>query len=555
MVSDPDGDREQSLREQRILLLPPTRRDAEAIQEILGTASIKCAVCRTVEELCQEVDQGSAAMVVSEESLAQDEGRLSSCLMSQPVWSDLPIVVLSKSGSESPSLGPAMATLGNVSVLERPVRVSTFLSVVNTALRARVRQYQVRDQFAILQQAEEERETLLQSEQAARAELEHANQMKDEFLATLSHELRNPLNAILGWSQILRMGTPSQDEIDEAIEIIERNAQVQAQIIEDLLDMSRIISGKVRLDMRHTDLIAVIKASIETVKPTADAKGIELKTVFDRSGGLVFGDPNRLQQVFWNLLTNAVKFTPKGGVVQILLKDMKSHTEISVIDNGEGIDPKFLPYMFDRFRQADASTTRRHGGLGLGLAIVRQIVELHGGSIQARSSGPGSGSTFTLTLPIPERHLNSVADSQHLLSSNTRERPSNTDISDLKVLIVDDEPDARALLRRLLEDCQAKVFAAASAKNALQLIEIERPDVVISDIGMPGEDGYSLIRKIRALPGEQGGKTPAIALTAYARLEDRNKIIVSGFQHHLVKPVEPSELIGIIANIAQSKSR
>ncbi len=377
--------------------------------------------------------------------------------------------------------------------------------------------------------------------------------MKDEFLATLSHELRTPLNAILGWSQILTRGIDDKDELTEGLAIIQRNARAQTQIIEDLLDMSRIISGKIRLDVQRIDLAPLMQRAIQTVSPAAAAKGIRIHSVLDPLAGPISGDPSRLQQVFWNLLTNAVKFTAKGGRVQVLLERVNSHLEISVIDTGEGIRPEFLPHVFDRFRQSDATTTRTHGGLGLGLAIVKQLVELHGGTVRAKSPGPGQGATFVVSLPLtvihpeadphPERRHPTVGGVPLLPDACAK-------IEGLKVLIVDDEPDARALVRRLLEDCNAIVVAASSARDAFERFLQDRADVIVSDIGMPGEDGYSLIRRIRALGPHRGGNVPAVALTAYARAEDRMKAVMAGFQHHVAKPVEPAELITMIASVA-----
>ena len=404
-------------------------------------------------------------------------------------------------------------------------------------------------------EAERERERLLQSEQAARADAERASRMKDEFLATLSHELRTPLNAILGWAQILSTGSDhSPEDIREGLGTIQRNARVQTQIIEDLLDMSRIISGKVRLDVQRTDVAPVVRAAVETVTPAADAKSIRLQVVLDPHAGLVSGDPNRLQQVFWNLLSNAIKFTPKGGRIQVLLERVNSHLEVSVIDTGEGIAPEFLPHVFDRFRQADASTTRRHGGLGLGLALAKQLIELHGGSIRAKSLGLGHGATFTVSLPLTVVHPEPEPEMER---RHPRSGPVSATADDMcprlggvKVLVVDDEPDARALVKRLLEDCDAAVTTASSVQEALECLRADRPDVLISDIGMPGEDGYALIRRVRALAAERGGNLPAIALTAYARSEDRTRSILAGYQMHVAKPVEPSELIATVASLA-----
>jgi PAS domain S-box-containing protein len=402
------------------------------------------------------------------------------------------------------------------------------------------------------EQATRRKDELLERERAARAETERASQMKDEFLATLSHELRTPLNAILGWAHILR-AEPTPEDVAQGLEIIERNARVQTQIIEDLLDMSRIISGKVRLEVQRIDLATVVRAAVETVTPAAHAKGIRLQTVLDAQAGPISGDPNRLQQVFWNLLTNAVKFTPRGGRVHVLLERVNSHLEVSVIDTGEGIAPDFVPHVFDRFRQADGGTARRHGGLGLGLAIVKQLVELHGGSVRVKSGGLGMGATFVVHLPLlvvhPEPELETERRHPSARSAVVT-RDACVEIEGVRVLVVDDEPDARGLIKRVLEDCKAVVITAATAQEALERMRSELPDVLVSDIGMPGEDGYALIARVRELSPEQGGETPAVALTAYARAEDRMKAMLAGFQHHLVKPVEPAELITLVAILA-----
>jgi PAS domain S-box-containing protein len=390
------------------------------------------------------------------------------------------------------------------------------------------------------------------AERAARSELERASKIKDEFLATLSHEIRTPLNAILGWSQILRKSSAPED-LAEGLDIIERNARAQAQIVEDLLDMSRIISGKVRLDVQRLNLSAIVQAAVDTARPAADAKGVRLQSILDPlHGTAVSGDMNRLQQVMWNLLSNAVKFTPRGGRVQVLLERVNSHLEISVIDTGEGIKPEFLPLVFDRFRQADASTTRRHGGLGLGLAIVKQLVELHGGSVRVKSEGSGHGTSFTVALPLTAVHREPEAERRHpsAVSKLSGYAEHCMDIEGVRVLVVDDEPDARALVKRLLEDCHALVAVAASAGEAIALLHGGKFDVLVSDIGMPGEDGYALIKRIRALGTEYGGDIPAIALTAYARGEDRVKAIGAGFQMHVTKPVESVELVTMVASAA-----
>jgi PAS domain S-box-containing protein len=400
--------------------------------------------------------------------------------------------------------------------------------------------------------AEIEREQLLESERAARAEAERIGLLKDEFLATLSHELRTPLNAILGWSQVLRTRTHQPDEITEGLAVIERNARVQTQLIEDLLDMSRIISGKIRLEVQQVDLQEVIKAAVASVRHSADAKDIRIHMLMDPLAGPVRGDPSRLQQCFWNLLSNAIKFTPKGGRVQVSLERVNSQVEVCVSDNGQGIKPEFMPHLFERFRQADASTTRRHGGLGLGLSIVKHLVELHGGTVRARSPGEGQGATFCISLPLMPVHRGQDEHREHPRSAITVGSPS-TDHPSLKgitVLAVDDEPDARDLVRRFLEDCGARVIVASSAEEGLQLLTTERPDMILSDIGMPDMDGYEFIRRVRALGPELGGRTPAAALTAFARTEDRTRALRAGYQTHVAKPVEPAELTAVVASLS-----
>jgi PAS domain S-box-containing protein len=398
--------------------------------------------------------------------------------------------------------------------------------------------------------AEVERERLLAAAQAATADAESANRMKDDFLATLSHELRTPLNAIVGWAKILRSGAADAEDIEEGLAAIDRNSQAQTQIVEDLLDISRIISGKLRLDVQRLALTDIIDAALATVLPAANAKEIRVHKVLDSLAGPVSGDAARLQQVVWNLLANAVKFTPKGGQVQVLLERVNSHVEISVIDTGIGIQPEFLPHVFDRFRQGDASTTRRHAGLGLGLAIVKQLVEMHGGSIRAKSPGEGQGATFTLMLPItvvhPERSEPQKARPKE--RDATADACPDGDLAGLRVLVVDDEPDARQLLRRVLADSQAEVAVASSSAEALAVIGAFRPDVIVCDIGMPEQDGYDLIHWVRANPATKD--IPAAALTAFARPDDRKRSLLAGFQTHVAKPVDPAELKAVVASLA-----
>jgi PAS domain S-box-containing protein len=397
-------------------------------------------------------------------------------------------------------------------------------------------------------QAEVEREQLLASERHALERAEAEARMKDEFLASLSHELRTPLNAIFGWANILRT-SDDPVEIAEGLEIIERNARAQTKMIEDLLDMSRIISGKVRLDVQRVDLTSVINSTIESVKPMATAKQIRLTSVLDPLASPVSGDPARLQQILWNLLTNALKFTQKGGRVHVVLERINSQLEISVHDNGRGIPADFLPYVFHRFRQADASTTREQRGLGLGLAIVKNLTELHGGSVSAKSPGPNKGSTFIIALPMV-MNIEADPNRQHPRTVSPELFAETLHLDGVRVLAVDDEADARHLIKRILSRCGAQVETADSGEAARRFLRERKPDVLIMDIGMPNEDGYQAIGKVRQLPSEEGGKVPAIALTAFARSEDRRRAILNGFQMHVAKPVEPSELIAMVASLA-----
>ena len=400
-----------------------------------------------------------------------------------------------------------------------------------------------------LRQAQSERDELLKAERAARSEAERLSHMKDEFLATLSHELRTPLNAIMGWSRLLRrVGTESPDYL-RGLDTIERNAHVQAQIVGDLLDMSRIISGKVQLDIQALDLVEVITGAIDSVRPSVEAKKLRLQTMFDARGGArIRGDAGRLQQVFWNLLTNAVKFTPAEGKISVVLERVNSHVEITVADSGVGIKTEFLPFVFDRFRQADSTTSRRYGGLGLGLSIVKHLVEQHGGSVRVKSPGEGQGSSFIIALPISVIQTDSGDTAGPLTleesSLDSIELPS---LAGVTVLVIDDEEDARILIDRFIVERGGRTLPAANAEEALRILESEPLDIIVSDIGLPEVDGYAFIRKVRKHGRNQ--TTMAIALTAYARPEDRQRALLAGYQMHLVKPVDPRELIAGIASL------
>jgi PAS domain S-box-containing protein len=399
--------------------------------------------------------------------------------------------------------------------------------------------------------AEQERERLLRLESTAREQAEEASRLKDEFLATLSHELRTPLTAMLGWVQMLRAGRLTPEKRERALETVERSARAQAQLIDDLLDVSRILAGKLRLEVEPMELPPVVTAALETVRPAAAAKDIRLQVTLD-SSCTVMGDTYRLQQVVWNLLANAVKFTPKGGRVQVLVERRDSSAEITISDTGQGISPDFQPHVFERFRQADGGTTRAHGGLGLGLSIVRQLVEMHGGTVSVFSEGEGRGASFTVRLPLAEtRRLAVHVPSPLQQAMHSKGFVCPPELDGLRLLVVDDEEDTREMLLTLLEGCGARVRTAASVDEALRLLEAERPDLLLSDIGMPGENGYALIERVRAMPPEAGGNLPAVALTAYARTEDRTRALLSGFTTHVPKPVEPLELLAVIASLSR----
>ncbi len=395
-----------------------------------------------------------------------------------------------------------------------------------------------------------ERAKLLARDQAARREAEQANRVKDEFLATLSHELRTPLNAILGWARMLRTGRLDAATAARALEAIERNARLQSQLIEDLLDLSRIISGKIRLTVCPVDLAAVIEAALDQTRPAALAKAIQLELDLDRAAGAMLGDTERLQQVVSNILSNAVKFTPTGGHVEVRLERDDSEVRIQVRDSGSGIPADLLPHVFDRFRQGDSTTRRAQGGLGLGLAIVREIVELHGGTVEAQSPGPGKGATFTVRLPFRAAGLALRAIGSEPTATDARDDA----LAGATVLLVEDDADSRVLLATMLEQRGARVLPAASVREALDVLGRQRPDVLVSDIGMPEEDGYDLIAAVRALPPDRGGLIPAVAVTALARGEDAARALRAGYQIHLAKPVEPDRLVEAVVGVLSRRA-
>jgi signal transduction histidine kinase/CheY-like chemotaxis protein len=510
----------------RVLVFAPVGRDGALTRDFLAHASIPSVVCRSLDDMCAELSRQAGAIVMTEEAIEDRRfPLLIAALNGQPAWSDIPVVLFAGGANTSASLRTlgVIEALRNVTVIERPIRVAAVVSVVRAALRARMRQYQMRDTLVALR--------------AARSEAEAASRLKDEFLATLSHELRTPLNAILGWTTMLRHEQVEPARVAQALEVVERNARAQARLIEDVLDMARIITGKLRVELRPMALGPIVEAAVEAGRPGAAAKGITLR-VSIRDVPAIRGDGERLQQVLWNLLSNAVKFTPAGGEVTVSLGLRSSQAVVTVSDTGAGLAPDFLPFIFDRFRQADQSVTRGHGGLGLGLSIVKHLVELHGGTVRAESDGVGKGTTFRVLLPIPVL-LELPADRRE------PERPGDAfdiRLEGRKILIVDDDAATRELLTRVLERTGASVEAAESVRTAMTRIDRRPPDLVIADIGMPDEDGYSFIRRVRALSGSARA-VPAIALSAYTRAEDREAAHQAGFTRFIAKPATPQQLL------------
>ena len=515
---------------ERVLIFAPIGRDAALTCDLLAGAGIGAEICGSPAQLCAEIAQGAAAVVLTQEIFefgGLDE--IAARLRAQPPWSDIPVLLFT--GSEgralaSPSLA-ALEHLTNVTLLDRPVRVSVALSIIRAALRARTRQLEVRD--------------LLLAVEASRHEAETASRLKDEFLATLSHELRTPLNAILGWTAMLRNGAFDGARTEKGLEIIDRNARAQAQLVDDVLDMARIITGKLRVNFKMEPLVAVLDAAIDSLRPAALAKRIALDLSGVTDAVSIRGDADRLQQVFWNLLSNAVKFTPEDGRIVMRLERSASHVAVSVTDSGAGLDPAFMPLAFDRFRQADQTVTRGHGGLGLGLAIVKHLVELHGGSVSAQSPGLGCGSTFTVTLPIPTVRVgdDSVASTRAPVPGL---RPG------CAVLVVDEDESTRELLSELFGAASASVRTASSASSALEAVRDEPPHVIIAGIGRSDENALSFIRRIRALP-PPASAVPAIALSAYTRAEDRAAALSSGFSAYVTKPASPHQLLVLVGKL------
>lgn len=526
-----------SLRE-RVLVVMPFGRDAALAARVLASAGLRAETVEGVAAACAMVDEGAGALLLTEEALDPASlHALTELLERQAPWSDLPVLACTRSGGvvsrESLGrLGP-LSTRGSVTLIERPMHARTLAAAAQAALRARRRQYQVRD--------------LVEQLEAMRRAAEESSRLKDEFLATVSHELRTPLQAMLGWASLLLAGRASGEQRTRALETIERNARAQAQLVEDLLDVSRVITGNLRLTLAPVRVDAALALAIDSARPAAHARGVSLSARVAPEVPAVMGDAARIQQVLWNLLSNAVKFSHPGGRVEVTVDGDGDAAVVTVDDDGEGFTDDFKPYLFERFRQRDGSSTRAHGGLGLGLAICRSLVELHGGSIEAESGGLGAGARFTVRFPTTGPRSGWDDDAPTPVAEAAR-----GSLEGVSVLVVDDEPDTRELIELVLEGAGARVTTACDAAQGYDALVRGRPDVLVSDIGMPGGDGYALIRRVRALPTAEGGATPAIAVTAYAQEEDQRRALEAGFDRHLSKPVDAPTLTEALASLRES---
>jgi len=532
-------------RGEHLVVLAPFGGDAAVVGQALATGGIHCVPVGDVASLAVALQDEVGAVLLTEEALTpQGAATLVAALARQPAWSDLPVVLLLASSDrllpEAARQVAALRLAGNITVLVRPVPVLTLMTAVEAALRARRRQYEVRD--------------LIGQERGARERAEAATRLKDEFLATVSHELRTPLAAILIWGNLIGSGRVQAKDMAMALQAIESSAEAQSRMIEDLLDVSRMLSEKLHVQLHAGQLAPIAEAALTVVRPSAQARRIALEVQIDPAAGIVLADPGRMQQVLWNLLANAVKFTPTGGRVALRLVRREGHVEVQVSDTGIGIGRAFLPHVFERFRQADAGTTRQQGGLGLGLAIARQLVELHGGSVAVDSPGEDQGSTFTVRLPVV---VGDAATADPAVAPPvTPDAKSVPSLRGLRVMLVENEQHTREAMTYVLEHAGAEVTATSSARAALTALAATtagtRPHVLISDIGMPGEDGHALIRAVRAAETRTGDRPiPAVALTAYARPEDRSASLAAGFDLHISKPVEPDALVAAVLALAQ----
>lgn len=517
--------------ETRILVFMPTGRDATLVCATLENAGIEAQACADANKVEAEISAGAGAVLIAEEALQNGTlERLIEHLNRQPIWSDVPVVLFAANARNSEKLLGTVGTRLNATIVERPIHITMLVSAARGALRARQRQYQARD--------------LLD-------ELKQADRQKDLFLATLSHELRTPLNSMLGWIKLLRSESDNRVDLNHGLGVIERNAKAQAEMISDILFVSRIITGKLELKTETIDLISVLQAALDSVRPSVAAKEIQLTTNFASSAARVEGDADRLQQAFLNLLSNAIKFTPKGGRIDVRTKIKNSFLEIEICDSGQGIKPEFLPFVFERFRQADNSYTRQVGGLGLGLAIVRHLIELHGGTVSVMSNGENRGASFTVALPISAHLELRTASEETTIESN---QPHKDSLDGVRVLLVEDDVDSREMLEVMFAQFNMKITAVGSAAEAFASIRHAPPDILISDVGLPGEDGYELIGKIRRLAPGEGGLVPAIALTGYASLQDRETALEAGFQEHMTKPLNIDNLVELVKNLAANET-
>ena len=498
--------------DRRLLVLPPTQKDGSVTQDVLRRAGVETELCSSVRALVAEVQRGAAAVLLPEEAIATTSRELSSMVSRQPPWSDLPVLVLTRPGADSAEASLAVSELGNVTLLERPVRLATLLSTVRTALRARERQYQIRRQLA---------------------ELRDADRRKDEFLATLGHELRNPLSPLLTSVELLKLGAPSDPNVKRAIAVMQRQAGHLVRLVDDLLEVSRITRGLIEVQHEPVELSEIIAAAVETSRPAIEASEHRLNVDMAGEPLIVRGDSVRLTQVFANLLNNAAKYTDPGGTIDLAVRGTRRMALITVRDTGIGIERENLSSVFDMFTQVSRSDRRTQGGLGIGLTLVRSLVALHGGSVTASSEGPGYGSTFEVRLPLE------VAQAPSRSATNGHKR-----FAGRRVLVVDDNQDAIETLQTLLESLGATVAVAGNGREALVQFERFGPDAVLLDIGMPGMDGYEVARRIRALPA--GSATPLIAVTGWGQQDDIRRCFEAGFDHHLVKPLDLDKLWEII---------
>jgi signal transduction histidine kinase len=510
-----------------VLIFAPIGRDAELTRGLLEHASIQCEVCQSISALIETFDRaGGGALLLTEEALDdRDFPALVTTLEQQPPWSDVPVLLFAGAPGADMAVRAirSIETLRNVTLLDRPIRLAAVLSTVRAALRSRTRQYEVRDLLVALHRA--------------RSEAESANRLKDEFLATLSHELRTPLNAILGWTSMLTRGQVDASRLPRVFQVLDRNAQSQAQLIGDVLDVSRIITGKLLLQPRAVDLCDIVARATDAVRPAAVAKHIRL-TLQEPERCTVRGDPERLQQIFWNLLSNAVKFTPAGGFVRVDITTDRETNTVAVVDSGVGISAEFAPFVFDRFRQADQTSTRSYGGLGLGLSIVKHLTELHGGTVTASSAGRGHGARFEVRLPA----IDATVDTSPAQSSQS----NRISLDGRSILIVDDDESTREVVATALESAHAEVQMAASALEAKQLLQQHAPALIIADLGMPVEDGFSLIRDVRQ---RLASDVPAIALSAYADRPSREAALAAGFNAFLAKPTRAEALLQLVGSL------